>query len=438
LELGRNFIWMLGGKTVAMSTGFIAAAMINRSLGPSTRGIYAEMQTWMGLFAVIFGISMDTAIYHFANKALYGTDDKSRFITTFSLSLIYGFLASAALTLFVCIWPEQVSLETSKYLYLLDGLLIGTILVANLTIFLQAIGDIRYSAVIVLVQGGTNVLVVGYAYTAGLLDIKIVLMSLLIIQSITFLMLLAKFAKNNFLNGGFSKNLAKGMITAGLKQHIATIATFVYMKINQLIVFKYCGESSAGFFAVSLSAALYLTFIPMTFQTVLYPRVIHGSDDYEITVRSLRWGFYVWGVIVLLMILFARPILLLYAGSSFLPSVNNFRLLMIAAWFLPLSSMLAPYYIKMGAFGMASISALFLGAVSIGLNMLLVPRYADVGASFATALTCFIGFCCILIFLWYLSQENPLIIFRPNLKREIASFKLSLLGARHEEENRVF
>ena len=240
------------------------------------------------------------------------------------------------------------------------------------------------------------------------------------------------------MSGGFSKNLAKGMISAGFKQHIATIATFVYTKINQLIVFKYCGESSAGMFAVALSAAFYLMFIPMTFQTVLYPRVIHATDDYEITIRSLRWGFYGWGAIVFLMILFAKPILLLYAGSSFLPSVNNFRILMIAAWFLPLSSILAPYYIKRGAFGLASISAVLLGIGSMGLNIVLVPRYADIGASLATALTCFIGFCMVLVFLWHLSQKNPLVIFNPNFKKEFLSIKLGFVKVSHEEKNRVF
>jgi O-antigen/teichoic acid export membrane protein len=127
---------MLGSKTVVMAAGFITAAMINRALGPSGRGIYAEMQTWIGLFAVLFGMSMDTAIYHFANRSLYGTNDRSRFITTFALSLVYGLLALGAFTLFVLGWPQQVSSETFKYLILLEVLLIATVLTGNLIIFI--------------------------------------------------------------------------------------------------------------------------------------------------------------------------------------------------------------------------------------------------------------------------------------------------------------
>ena len=410
---------MLGSKSVIMSAGFITAAMINRSLGPSGRGIYAEMQTWVGLFAVIFGMSLDTAIYYFANRSLYGTDDRSRLMTTFSLSLIYGLFATAALTIFVLGWPEQVSSETFKFLLLLDVLLIATILTGNLIIFLQAMGDIRYSAVIGVVQVMANVLVVGYAYWVDSLDIKIVLISVLIIQGITFLMLLAKFRRNNLLTGRFSKNLAKGMITAGFKQHIATIATFVYTKINLLFVFKYCGESNAGMFAVALSAAFYLMFVPMTFQTVLYPRVIHAIDDYEVTIRSLRLVFYSWGGIVLLIILLAKPILFIYGGRHFLPAVTTFRIIMIAAWFLPLASLVAPYCVKIGAFYAMAITAIALGLISIALNLYLIPKFSGTGAALATASTCMIGFCISLILLGYLSKRNPL---------EFIKLKISLYG----------
>lgn len=273
-------------------------------------------------------------------------------------------------------------------------------------------GDIRYSAVIGVVQGGSNLLIVGYAYWMDSLDIKIVLISLLIIHGITCLMLIGKFKRNNLLSGRFSKDLARGIIGAGIKQHIATIATFVYTKINQLIVFRYCGESNAGIFAVSLGAAFYLMFIPTTFLTVLYPRVIHATDDYEITIKSLRWGFYGWGMIVILMILFAKPILLLYAGNSFLPAVNNFRILMIAAWFLSLSSLVAPYCVKIGAFYAMAITAVILGLIGVSLNLYLIPSFSGTGAAIATASTCIIGFWISLILLGHLSQRKPLEFIR--------------------------
>jgi len=399
---------MLGSKTVALAAGLFTAALINRSLGPSLRGVYAEMQTWMGLFAVLFGFSMDTAIYHFTNSALYRADPKSRLITTLLLSFVYGSLGALALTSFVLIWPENVSSETVKYLWFLDGLLISTMVVSNLLVFLQATGHLKYSAIIGLVQGILNAVLIGFAYLVLFIDIQVILIALLILQAVAFLMLIFKFKEGDFLKGQFLKGLAKGIVAAGAKQHLATIATFVYTKVNQLILFRYCGDSETGMFSVSLSAAFYLMFIPMTFQTVLYPRVILATDDYEVTMRSLRLGFYGWGGIVLLMTFFAKPILFIYGGQNFLPAVTSFRILMIATWFLPLSSLVAPYCIKKGAFfGMAT-TAVVLGLVSIALNLYLIPNFLGRGAALATAATCVIGFGMSLLLLWYLSKRNPL------------------------------
>ena len=51
-----------------VATTLFTGALINRSLGPFNRGIFAEAQTWVALFVVIFGIGMQAAIYHFSNN----------------------------------------------------------------------------------------------------------------------------------------------------------------------------------------------------------------------------------------------------------------------------------------------------------------------------------------------------------------------------------
>ncbi len=408
---------------MTMAAALLTAGLINRSLGPSGRGVYAEMQTWVAFFTVMFGISIDSAIYHFSNRTLYGGDDKSRFVTIFLLSLSLSLLAAAGLTIFVIYFPEHVSAKTSEYILFLDVLLILSMLASTLIVFVQALGNIRFSALIGMAQSGVNVVVISSGYILGIINLFYVVISLIAVQTVSLAILSREFWRSGYGTGRFSKTMVKGIITAGMKQHIATVSTFVYMKVNQLIVFRYCGESEAGVFAVALNLALYLTFLLEILRNVLYPRVIHSSDDYEVTVRSLRLGFYGWGIVVLLLILLSKPIVLIYAGRDFISSVNVFRILLIAVWFLSLSSLLAPYYIKAGAFTIASVSAVFLGTLSVTLNFLLVPRYLSKGAAFATSLTCLTGFGITYLFLWYLSRRNPSIIFKPDFNYEFKSLK---------------
>jgi len=419
LSLKRNFTWLLGSRVASMAALFITGSLINRALGPIGRGILAEMQTWVSLFIVIFGMSIGTATYHFANKVAYGYDDKSKYVTIFLLNIIYGFLAMFALSFFVFCWPQHVSSKTIEYLFLLDIFLIISMVATNLAVFFQALGNVRFSALVGISRATLSIAIISIGYFLGFISIKFIIVSMIVVQTIALFIIFRASLKSGLIFGHFSKAIAKGIIAKGLKQHIATVSTFVYVKVNQLIVFRYSGESQAGIFAVALTLAVYLMLIPDTFQTALYPRVIHSKDDYEVTVRSLRVGFYGWGIVAILMILLARPILLIYGGDGFLPSINVFRILMFAAWFLPLSSLLAPYYVKKGAFGIASLSAILLGIMSIGMNMLLVPRYASTGAAFATAFTCLTGFGMTILFLYYLSKKNPLVIFKPDFEKEI-------------------
>jgi len=403
---------MLASRVVQMSAGLFMGALINRSLGPGGRGIYAEVLTWVGLFVMAFGLSQDTAIYHLANRQAYGDDDASRFTTILWLGLGYSLLAALGLSAMVHTCPHLVSESLATHVFLLAVLIMTTMLATNLLVFYQASGNIKTAAIIGVIQFLVQLPLIVMAYLGGFLTLPFIFWSMVIMQGAALVLVLALARKTRLLSGHFSKEMAKIIWSAGLKQHVATISTFVYMKINQLILFKYCGEAATGVFSVSLAIALALMFIPQTFQTVLYPRVIHGADDYEVTIRALRVGFYVWGVVVLGIVLLAKPILLVYGGAKFLPSVNLLRILMVGALFLPLSSFVAPYCIKIGAFNACSASAVILGLTSIALNFLLIPKFAALGAALATSFTCILGFSLSLLLLWYLTKNNPLVFLK--------------------------
>lgn len=403
---------MLASRIVQISAGLFVGALINRSLGPEGRGIFAEVLTWVGLLTMVFGLSMDTAIYHLANRSAYGDDDASKFVTILWLNLTNSLLAVVGLGVLVHFWSHLVSTTTTQHVFLLAALIIVTLQGGNLVVFYQASGNIKAAAIIGIIQFLVQVPLIVIGYFGGFLTLPFIFWSMVIMQGTALILLLGLAWKSGLVAGHFSLKMAKIIWAAGLKQHVATISNFVYIKINQLILFKYCGEAATGVFSVSLTIALALMFIPQTFQTVLYPRVIHSEDDYEVTVRALRVGFYVWGLVVLGIMLLAKPILLIYGGASFLPSVNLLRILLGGVLFLPLSALVAPYYVKMGAFGLASTSAVILGVLSIVLNVILVPHYAAAGAAMATSFTCIIGFGLSLFLLGYLSKNNPLVFLK--------------------------
>lgn len=406
--LRENFSWLLASRIAVMGAGLVTGGLINRALGPAGRGVLAEMQTWVGLFAVLCGVSLDSALYHFANRERYGDDDRRRFVTTVRLILLTALAAAAALAAFVRLRPGAVSPETAALLAPLCLLLAATMLASNLAVFFQALGQVRFAAGLGIAQGAAYLCLVGGVAAAGALELETVVLALIAQQAVALAVVAVRAWRAGLWHGAFSGEMARGILGAGARQHVATVATFLYMKLNQVLVFRIAGAQEAGLFAAALNLSFAFAFIPTTFQNALYPRVIHGADDFEVTVRALRLGFYGWGAASLALAALAEPILLVYGGGEFRGAATVFRVLLLSSWLLPLSSLIAPYLIKTGAFGLASASAVALGAISIALNLLLIPRHAGLGAALATALTCAVGFVMALGLLRHLARRSPL------------------------------
>lgn len=404
----RNYIWMLSSKIALVVAALVTAALINRALGPELRGVLAEIQTWVALMVTCFGLSLDTAIYHFSNRELYPGKDSNQLATVIVMTLIYSSVASLFILSVTHFKADIISSTTMKYVFLMVILLVSTMFSSNLAVFYQARGRMVLSSVAGFLQALINVSLIGIAYYFSNLNLRLIVICLIVVQVTGLLVFLLMGTRGQFLKGSFSLSLARDMLGAGLKQHAATVSTFVYTKINQLILLKYCGEAQAGLFAVSLSLIMAAMVIPGTLQLVLYPRVLNYKDDWEITLKTLGISCYLWGLLIVVAILLARPILMIYGGVAFIDAVTSFRILLITAWLLPLSSMIAPYYVKKGAFILASSTAVFLAIISIKLNIELISRYGINGAAWATSITTIIGFVIVILMLWYLGRRNPL------------------------------
>lgn len=416
MSLKKNFLWLLGGRGVSACCIILTGAVINRALGPYYRGVFAEIQTWIGLFIALFGFSLDAAVYHFSNKTLYGDDDAARLTTNTALSLLLSILAAGLLILYMLIRSRSFSETAQNNMFLMGIILVLTMITTNWAVFLQSLNLIKISSFIIAISAIFNLGLILVIYLMGSLNINILLSTLAIVQLFNMFLYIPAFFKAGLFNGVLSLHLAIKMLMAGAKQHGATIAAFVYLKINQLILFKYCGAETTGFFSMALTLATYLMVIPMALQSALYPRVIHSNDEIDVIHRSLKAVFYIWGAVVLIFIIFAKPIILLYGGSKFLPAVNSFRILSAAFWLLTISSMVGPYWIKIGAFWLCTISAAALGAVSIVLNLLLIPRIASTGAALSTLLSCMIGTAATLFLFWRYSGQNPFVFLKVSSK----------------------
>jgi len=315
MSMKRNFVWLLSARIISSVLMLASAMLINRSLGPESRGVFAEMQTWAQLMFVLFNLSMDTGVYSYASRVKASRNEASGFVTTAIVSLMLAAIAGAILALIVTIWPDMVSSGTSSYLSLLILLILLMLPSSNLLVFFQALGHMRLASVSIALQALVSFVFVAWAYIFGFLDLKMAMIFLVAFQTVPSVAILVAALRGGLLTAHFDFQMALGMLRAGLILHVGTVSSFLYSKANLLMLFNYKGEAATGLFAVALTLSLSAMIIPMTAQQVLYPRVLHADDDMQVTMRVCSVALWGWGLCVIVMALLARPMIMFYAGQ---------------------------------------------------------------------------------------------------------------------------
>lgn len=417
-SLKTTFSWLLLGKVFSLSGMLLSISLVNRALGPDARGVLAEMQTWVAMFAVLVGLSLDTAIYHLADRERHKFDDIDFCSGVLHLSLFLSIVASLLMATIFWGAAHYVSNQSREHYVALAFLLLSTMLLANLLTMVQVRGKARLVALSGATIGVFSALFTLLAYLLGCLTLPFAVFLVSTPNFVAIVVILIAERKNIRLRLSVPMIFFSKLISVGLKQHLATISTFLYMKLNQLILFNYAGAEATGYYSVALNLAFSCGVLFAVLQSALYPRVIHHKDDAEITIRVMRVMIYGGGIFTLLLILSSSVLIRIYAGSGYKEAVSLFSILIIAVSILSLSSMMAPLFIKHGAFTQMVISAIILGGASVSLNLYLVPRYHAMGAAYATTLVAVMGFSMVLYIFWRISGKSPMPVFMPRFSGE--------------------
>ena len=207
--------------------------------------------------------------------------------------------------------------------------------------------------------------------------------------------------------------LLGGLLKAGLKTHIATIATLLYVQFDQIWVRAVSGEEQTGLYNAAVTIAMQLMLLPMTIQEVLCPHIMQADpeDEAATIITVTRFAFFAFlGCLVIVCVL-AWPLVMLLAGEQYEESVSLLRWLLPGILCFSIPNLLSPYWVKKGRFVLASATGASLLAVNFLLNYLWIPDHGALGAAWATDVTYLTGMLLSLVVFYLLSGHNPLGIF---------------------------
>jgi O-antigen/teichoic acid export membrane protein len=184
-------------------------------------------------------------------------------------------------------------------------------------------------------------------------------------------------------------NVAKRLITGGLKLHMNAIGTLLCTHVNVLIVNHYRATAETAYYQLCTQLLNVMFILPTAVGMVVYTIVSRkGPDEAWPEHRKLLWQSLalVCGVGAVLYI--AAPLVIgLLAGEKFMPAVPLLRIMLFTVVGMTFSIVMSSQWIARGLFlQVAAISAI-MGVVSVSLSYLLIPRYGMYGAAYANLFT---------------------------------------------------
>jgi len=372
---------------------FALAIVIARTLGPAGYGIYAFAFS----FAEVYGIISD---FGMSNLIIRDTSREKKYLARYVGNILFVETALSVIAygfLFLLVGLMGLPQEQAVIVYIAVLAYMLTALSQIVRATFKAHEKMEYDATLNVIQQsvtvvlGITVLYFGYGLFA--LALAFVVGGLI---NLTASLALAstRFVRPKFkLERRFLTYLFKEAPSFGL----IVLFTLIYYKISTLLLFFIQGDAATGWFNAAYTMAVSLTFLPAAFMGALFPVIstLHvSSRDLAKFVYNESFRYM---LILGLPLAFGTTVLadkvidITYGGQFY----NSAGVLQIVIWSVALLFLNYVLTTTLTSINLQRVVMYATGlgvAVNIILNLLIIPTFSYIGASYvmvATELTTF-------------------------------------------------
>jgi O-antigen/teichoic acid export membrane protein len=370
----------VGGSVLSLGSVLITS----RALGPSGRGTVVFLTTVAMLTAQLATLGVEEAAANLAGSrpGLRGGVATNALL----LAAVLGIVGAAVVAGLIALVPH-IGGHTSASL---RWLALGAIPVLILQYSLQFLARADYAYAIAnastLVGPLVNVAVNGLLYALGLITVGTALATWVVGQVIATGWLVAYVAKRL---GGFGRpdaRLARGMLAFGIKAHGGRVMMTGNYRLDQWILGAIAGPRELGLYSVAVAWTQVLFFLPDALSLVLRPDLIRASarEAGRRTAAVFRAAMLLTLPLVVGTVLAAPILCVTVFGPSFRGSIDDLRVLATGAFGMVALKVIANALLAQGRPMLNNIAIAIAFAVTLGLDILLIPSHGGLGAAIAS------------------------------------------------------
>ena len=386
-ESASTGVRVVGLRILHYAIGFVASVLIARALGPTGRGLYAFPIAFLGIVMALSHLGLEHAnVYLAARKValrdLWAADAAGAVLVSLVAFSVVAVLRIVIGPGFFAGLPGSWLIVTISQL----PVLLASLYWAGL---MQLAGRLRLAVTATLVGTALQALVViVLAAQDALTPFRVLALGWLPTIA-TCLVLVWAGARVGIAGFRVERSLVWRAVRFGLKAYVATIFTFLLLRLDQVLVEHHLGFEELGLYslAVVLAEILWLATDPFAASVLPHQVRAAGDDGRRLGFATARLALVIaFGAGAVAWIVAPYAIRLAY-GDAFAGAVWPFRLLLPGVAALALQRPLGPILVTEGRLALVATmnaSALILNVV---LNLVLLPRIGVEGASVASSVT---------------------------------------------------
>uniref|UniRef100_A0A7C6EC92 Uncharacterized protein n=1 Tax=candidate division WOR-3 bacterium TaxID=2052148 RepID=A0A7C6EC92_UNCW3 len=381
----RHSFLTLIGQILSLILILLSNVLITRVLGPEGKGIMSLLVTFPVITVMILILGLDEATVYFLGGKKFEYAEvlgwailNTIIISVVSISLllilrnwlvtsIIKNIKSEFLSMAIFCIPFQIFFQYECAILLGEKDIFGF----NLLNILRNLFLLVFQFILILksgLLGGVYSLLLGFA-TATLVGI----------------LLIRKFGKPRFPQ---EINFAKKSISYGTRSVLGLIFHYLTRRLDIFIVNFFLNPAQVGFYAIALMLAELPWYIPQAASTVLFPEVsgMEKAEANQFSAKVARNTVFITVLTCLILALIARPVIKLFFTTKFYPALIPFYINLPRTVALGIGRVLGGNFQGTGKPEYGTIMAFVSFVLTLGLDLLFIPRWGIIGAAIATTI----------------------------------------------------
>jgi O-antigen/teichoic acid export membrane protein len=379
----HDFGFTFFSRVICLFTGLATQSSLAWFLGPSDRGSYAVCLIFATFLNVFCLIGCDIASVYFVSSKRFSLSEGVVYAFIYGgLGSLLGVIVGYVLLQFPLSYWEKASISS---FYLALGLIPMMVFSYILLQLVTAVHRFGWAAFFSVLQSLFILLFTLLFLWWFHLGVKGALWGLICGYVLVILTVLVFFRKHYGLNWvRHRRDRLKEMFNYGLRYYLGKISNLMNLEIGTMILAFFAPREQVGMFSIASQITSHTMIIPTSLITILIPKVASDTTGRkDLIAQCSRLTFQLMVIAMVVLAIFARPIMTLLFSPEFAPAVILVQIMTIGVVIRSTGKVLVPYMLGTNRPGISSMSVACGAVVNVVVLLVLSPIWGLPGAAVA-------------------------------------------------------